>query len=215
MGLLHSIFSKRKLNKNISVLAFWGEKVSLPKHIFIGPFAKIYSYTVGDYTRVRHLCTIAHANIGKFCSIAMGVKIGIGAHPTNLVSTNSVFYLSNSLNTKLKNDIHFESYQDINIGNDVWIGEKALIMNGINIGHGAIIAAHAVVTKDIPPYAIVGGVPAKVIKYRYSEDIIKALLELKWWDWTEKQLEQNKEFFAISALKIEDIEKVKNKILKQ
>ena len=80
---------------------------------------------------------------------------------------------------------------DIVIGNDVWIGYEAVIMAGVTIGDGAIIGTRAVVTKDVPPYAIVGGVPAKPIRKRFSEDTIKMLMELRWWDWPEEKIAQN------------------------
>lgn len=213
MGLLKSMFSRKKLDKNISIFAFWTEETSLPKKVFIGPFAKIYKSKIGDYTRVRHFCTIAYANIGKFCSIARGVKIGVAGHPTNLVSTNSVFYLDNSLNDSFKNIVKYEPYKKITIGNDVWLGEESLVMGGVNIGDGAIIAAHAVVTKDVPPYAIVGGVPAKVVKYRFSPEVIDALMDLKWWEWSDNTIRENKSFFAIENLQLGDVEKIKKKIM--
>ena len=166
-----------------------------------------YRLRAVPYPRLRHFCTTAYAEIGKFCSIASGTKIGIAGHPSNLLSTNSIFYLEKSLNPKLKNEIKYNPYSKITIGNDVWIGEKCLIMPGVNIGNGAIIAAHAVVTKDVPPYAIVGGVPAKVIKYRFSNDIIEKLQKICWWDMSDEEIISHKKIFAKENLTIEDIEK--------
>ena len=206
MSLLSSLFSFKKISKDISFFALWDNKCLFDrKKCFIGPFAKMYNTKLGDYTRLRHLCTVAYAEIGKFCSIATGVKIGIAGHPTNLLSTNSIFYLDNSLNEKFKNKIEYTPYTHTIIGNDVWIGEKALIMSGVTIGDGAIIAAHAVVTKDVPPYSIVGGVPAKVIKYRFSEDVIEKLLDLKWWNMTDEEIIAHKEFFAKENISVDDI----------
>ena len=90
---------------------------------------------------------------------------------------------------------------DIVIGNDVWIGYEAVIMSGVTIGDGAIIGTRAVVTKDVPPYTIVGGVPAKQIRKRFSEETISELLELKWWDWTFEKISQNIEFIKNGDLK--------------
>jgi acetyltransferase-like isoleucine patch superfamily enzyme len=85
----------------------------------------------------------------------------------------------------------------IEIGNDVWIGTSAIILSGVKIGHGAVVAAGSIVTKSVPPYAIVGGNPAKIIKYRLSEEKIEELLEMKWWDWSEEKIKKNIDFFSI------------------
>lgn len=119
-----------------------------------------------------------NTQIGSFCSIASNVNIGLFEHPLNYLSTSPFFY-TESLGWK-------NGYQEIytkpvKIGNDVWIGINVCIKDGIEIGDGAIIAAGAVVTKNVPPYAIVAGVPAKVVKYRFSKEIIENLLKLEWW----------------------------------
>lgn len=206
MSLIASLFSFKKFSKDISFFSFWDKKCKFnEKKCFIGPFAKMYSTKMGNYTRLRHFCTVAHAEIGNFCSIATGVKIGIAGHPTNLLSTNSAFYLEHSLNENFKNDIKYTPYSQTKIGNDVWIGEKALIMSGLTIGDGAIIAAHAVVTKDVPPYSIVGGVPAKVIKYRFPKEVIDKLLEIQWWNMSDEEIIAHKKIFAKENISIEDI----------
>lgn len=207
MSLFSSIVSLKKFRKNISFLALWDKHcVFDSKKCFIGPFTKMYSAKIGNYTRLRHFCTVAHAEIGKFCSIATGTKIGIAGHPTDLLSTNSIFYLQKSLNPLFKNDIDYRPYSDIKIGNDVWIGEKCLVMSGVEIGNGAIIAAHAVVTKNVPPYAIVGGIPAKIIKYRFPEDVIQKLQEIQWWDMDDEEIVLHKKIFCKRELTLNDLE---------
>jgi acetyltransferase-like isoleucine patch superfamily enzyme len=133
---------------------------------------------------------ITRANIGAFCSIGPEVIIGgLGTHPTNFVSTHPVFYsrlCQSGITFSSENLV--EELKSVTVGNDVWIGARALILDGVTIGDGAIIAAGAVVTTDVPPYAIVGGVPAKIIRYRFSEDIISILLEWKWWELSEEIL---------------------------
>ena len=126
--------------------------------------------------------------IGSFCSIGADVTIGHGIHPLNFLSTSPYLYF-NILGFKKKKMVSHDEYwetEPIQIGNDVWIGDGVFIKNGIIIGDGAIIGAKAVVTKDVPPYAIVAGIPAKIIKYRFNKSIIKKLLQLKWWNLDEK-----------------------------
>lgn len=122
---------------------------------------------LGDYSYVGGFCKIQYATIGKFCSIAEGVKIGLGIHPTHLPSTHPAFYSPQS-HWDIKPDLslQIEEYKRIEIGDDVWIGTNAMVLDGVKIGSHAVVAAGAVVTKDVPEYAIVGGVPANVIKYR-------------------------------------------------
>jgi virginiamycin A acetyltransferase len=125
--------------------------------------------------------------IGKFCSIACGTKFlfNCANHTLKSLSTYTfpLFYEEWGLK---KSDITdaWDDKGDIIIGNDVWIGYEAVIMAGVHIGDGAIIGARAVVTKDVPPYTIVGGTPAKEIRKRFDEDVVKKLLRLQWWDWS-------------------------------
>lgn len=123
--------------------------------------------------------------IGKFCSIACGAKfIMTSANHTNSSFSAYPFPIFfEEWDENLNVSDAWDNKGDIVIGNDVWIGYDAVIMSGIHIGHGAIIGTRAVVTKDVPPYAIVGGVPAKIIKMRYDDAIIKNLLDIKWWNW--------------------------------
>jgi acetyltransferase-like isoleucine patch superfamily enzyme len=150
-------------------------------HLFGGCI--INNCKIESYTYIGKKCIIQNTTIGSFCSIANDVLIGLGKHPLENLSTSPLFYrVNNPLNIKLiDTNSSFEEYQPVKIGNDVWVGARAIILDGIAIGHGAVIAANSVVTKDVPPYAIVGGVPAKVIKYRFSNQKIKQLLESNWW----------------------------------
>jgi acetyltransferase-like isoleucine patch superfamily enzyme len=149
----------------------------------IYPFSKISNSIVNDFSYISFRCTINGCEIGKFCSIASGVKIGLGIHPINFVSTSPLFYApSNPLNYKIADELNFKENEQVLIGHDVWVGTNAVILDGITIGNGAIIGANSIVTKDVAPYSIVGGVPAKEIKKRFSDRLIKQLNTLKWWN---------------------------------
>ena len=132
--------------------------------------------------------------IGKFCSIACGTKFLFNSanHALDSLSTYPfpLFFEEWNLE-KEKVTEAWDNRGDIVIGNDVWIGYEAVILSGVTIGDGAIIGTRAVVTKDVPPYTIVGGVPAKPIRKRFDEKVIKELLKIKWWDWTEEKIARN------------------------
>lgn len=138
--------------------------------------------------------------IGKFCSIACGAKFILNSANHRLSSLSTypfpLFYEEWGLDVKNVTN-SWDNKGDIVIGNDVWIGYEAVILSGVKIGDGAVIGTRAVVTKDIPPYTIVGGVPAKGIRKRFSDDVISALLEIKWWDWSKEKIAAN--IFAIQT----------------
>lgn len=147
--------------------------------------ATLNNVTLGDFTYIGEKSVFLNTVIGKYCSIAGNVKCGLGTHPSRtFVSSHPVFYSLNPILSGITfaDKQYFDEYSNTTIGNDVWIGENAMIIGGINIGDGAIIAGGALVTKDVPPYAIVGGVPAKILKYRFEEEEVQFLLKLKWWE---------------------------------
>lgn len=134
--------------------------------------------------------------IGKFCSVASGVKFLFNAanHAMKSLSTYPfpLFWDEWGLDPFRVTEA-WDNKGDIIIGNDVWIGYEAVILAGVHIGDGAVIGARAVVTKDVAPYSVVGGVPAKEIRKRFSPDVISKLLEIKWWDWPEEKLKSRLE----------------------
>lgn len=147
-----------------------GFKIHYPKTNKVGRFTYCDKTTfIGD----------RDTEIGSFTSIAAHVFIGPGEHPLDNLSTSPYFYAKPGFKDLIE-PVYY--VKPCIIGNDVWIGDMVFIKGGIKIGDGAVVAAGAVVTKDVPPYAIVGGVPAKIIKYRFDEQTIKDLLALKWWD---------------------------------
>lgn len=149
--------------------------------------------TLGDFTYIAGNTNISKTTIGKFCSIGTYCKIGLGKHPTkDFVSTHPVFFSTlKQAQVTFADRNYFDEFAYIIIGNDVWLGANVIVVDGVKIGDGAIVAAGSVVTKDIPPYAIVGGVPAKIIKYRFEKEEIEKLLQLKWWDIDVEYLKEN------------------------
>ena len=156
--------------------------------------AKIYSGTefydssIGRHSYIGYNSEIHSCDIGAFCSIANGLIVGGAKHPLDWVSTSPVFYDVGGGTGRHLGNHKIEPLKRTSIGNDVWIGSRVIIMQGLRIGTGAVIGAGSVVTKDVPPYAIVAGCPARIIKYRFDEDTIRQLLESRWWEWSDKEL---------------------------
>jgi acetyltransferase-like isoleucine patch superfamily enzyme len=156
---------------------------------------------IGEYTTIPNVQILTWnssdtVKIGKFCSIASGVKIlGGGNHRIQRVTSYPLKYVL-LYNMRKRTDDCSESRGPTVIGNDVWIGLDAIVLSGITIGDGAVVSAGAVVTKDVPPYAIVGGNPAKIIAYRFSEEQIKDLLKIKWWNMDTKKIKDNINLFG-------------------
>ena len=206
MGLItnyiKSFCTKTRYLKSISLFSFWDDKSDVSSKVYLAQGVNLGNTSIGNYTRIRQLSTLHHVDVGKYCSISRNVRIGLGRHPLNLISTNSIFYSKNktSLRHDWRKEIDFEEHEQTKIGNDVWIGEFVTIPGGITIGDGAVIATKSVVTKDVPPYAIVGGVPAKVLRYRFDEETIVALLKIKWWDLSDDEIERNIELFTLPNL---------------
>ena len=149
----------------------------------IYPFSIVTNSLIKDYSYVSYSCIINNCKIGKFCSIARSVKIGLGKHPINFISTSPLFYSpTNPLKIVLSKELKYKESETVNIGNDVWIGANVIVLDGVTIGNGAVIGANSVVNKDVLPFSIVGGVPAKEIKKRFPQIIINAIEESKWWD---------------------------------
>jgi acetyltransferase-like isoleucine patch superfamily enzyme len=191
MKILKAFINKEKIkyfDQISSVSSFFNS--TLGNHSRIYSFSRVSDAKIGNFTYISHQCIVNNCEIGNYCSIARGVKIGLGKHPTNFISTSPIFYsLVNPLKKVVSQHQKFTEFERTFIGSDVWIGVNAIINDGVKIGDGAIIGANAIVTKDIPPFAIAVGCPAKVIKYRFSEENIEKLLSLKWWEKNISELE--------------------------
>ena len=129
--------------------------------------------------------------IGNFCAIANGVSIFLGGNHRHDWITTFPFGWTHSQNFKKMKGVHNATRGDVVIENDVWIGDGATIMSGVRIGNGAIVAANSHVVKDVEPYSMVGGNPAKLIKYRFSPEVIAKLLKIQWWNWDDTKINEN------------------------
>lgn len=153
---------------------------------------KMSGAELGDYSYIQSASRIFNCTIGKFCSIAAGVSIAPGMHDPTRVTTHPAFYFyTESIPRVFVDQSKIPVCKPVAIGHDVWIGEKAIILDGVTVGNGAVIAAGAVVTKDVAPYEIVGGVPARHLKYRFDEATIAGIEKSQWWDWPEERLRKN------------------------
>lgn len=195
-----ALVRRKKLAKSID--GFWAScwSYATPDCRFSG-FNRIYrraylrDTSLGRMSYVAESSRIGFTDIGAFCSIGPNVMLGgMGWHPTDRLSTHPAFYSTRSQAStsfiKPGNGVEQEDeLKRSKVGNDVWMGVGCIVLDGLSIGDGAIIAAGAVVTKNVPPYAIVGGVPARIIRYRFDRETIAALLAWRWWDLSNAELE--------------------------
>ena len=158
-------------------------------------FCRVYNSTIDSFTYVGRGSNILNADIGKFCSISSNVNVGLGSHPIEMISTSPVFHTKKNVLNKSFACFKIPSEKKITIGNDVWIGMNVIVKNGIKIGDGAIIGAGSIVTKDVESFAIVAGIPAKFIRYRFDEDERTLIKNSKWWNWSEDKIKNNIEVF--------------------
>lgn len=157
--------------------------------------------SIGDYTYMGSGNIYDKVYIGKFCSIAQNVTIGPGEHYLDRVSTYPVHI--RALGEEGADDL--PKQQPTRIGNDVWCGNNAVIMQGVSVGDGAVIAAGCIVTKDVPPYAIMVGCPGRVLRYRHPENIRQLLQQLQWWDKDVEWLRTHRDLFYAQGSELEDM----------
>jgi len=163
--------------------------VRLKGEVTLGRYTSIFGPACDAYSLLNSI------SIGSFCSIARGVKIQEYNH--NIDCPTTYFIKANMFNDK--SAVEQISSGPITVGSDVWIGADSLILSGTSIGTGAIVAANSVVTKDVPPYTIVGGSPAKHLRHRFDLETIEYLLKLRWWELPAEELQLNKEFFSCTG----------------
>ena len=164
---------------------------SLGRYVEIGEGVVMLASTLGDYSYAERFCDIANAGIGKFANIASFVRIGATDHPMDRASQHHFLYRSEYYWDDAEPDRAFFAHRAsrrATVGHDTWLGHGSMVMPEVTVGHGAVVAAKAVVTKDVPPYAIVAGVPARVIKWRHAPPVAERLMALAWWDWDHARL---------------------------
>jgi len=170
------------------------ESCEFERYVVIFEDTKLYECKVGAYSYIQSGGRIFNCEIGRFCSIASSVTIAPGIHVISRISTHPIFVQKSTplpkVYAKCDNII---SQKKVKIGNDVWIGEKVVILDGVKVGNGAVIAAGAVVVKDVESYSVVGGVPARHLKYRFDEKTIKTLQQSQWWNYPDDWFEKNAE----------------------
>jgi phosphonate metabolism protein (transferase hexapeptide repeat family) len=170
----------------------------LGKYTQIGRFSVLRNVTMGDYSYCDGFNEMDYATIGKFCSIATFARVNPGNHPAyTRVAQHHFTYRSSNFGLGPDDDTFFEWRKQhwVTIGNDVWIGHKATVMPGVTVGNGAAIGTGAVVTKDVEPYAVVAGVPAKKLKMRFDDALIVKIEKSRWWDWDHETLRARLEDF--------------------
>lgn len=172
-----------KFVRKIQIAAVTGSRLEQPCKINSRSNAK--NITMGRYSYCGDSCTLLDCDIGRYTSIASNVSVGLSGHPLHWASTSPAFYRCADRQS-VPNDMASVSYEPpvirTRIGNDVWIGEGAMIKSGVSIGNGAVVAMGSIVTHDVPPYAIVGGNPARVIRMRFAPEIAERMEKSQWWD---------------------------------
>lgn len=195
------IFSARVRNcklKNDALIRDFSqvENSILGKRVDLQRMAMIFNSQIGDYTYTGRNFTCWNAQIGKFCSISWNVSIGGANHDYKRISQHAFLYAPQFGMMEKGQEPGYNRFDsDCVIGNDVWIGCNAVICRNVKIGDGAVIAAGAVVTKDVPPYTIVGGVPAKKIKERCSKNFANRLRNAQWWNLPPATIKENFQLF--------------------
>lgn len=180
---------------------FWASIGSYVRSSYFGGNNRLYGTTgvmdssIGRYTYVAG-AQVSLTTVGAFCSIGPRALLGgLGRHPTNYLSTHPAFYsITKQAGATFADRTYYSEQATLEVGNDVWIGANAIILDGLKIGDGVIVAAGSVVTKSIPPYAIIGGCPARVIRYRFDEKDIERLLSIRWWDLSDPTLRKVAEY---------------------
>ena len=180
--------------------------VELEDNVGIRPLVKMERCTVGRCSSMGTLSAAYDAKIGRFCSIARECYIGGANHPLDRVTSSGCFYLKENYTGKCYYENDYDWHTHTVIGNDVWLGARTMIMGGVTVSDGAVIGAGSIVTKDVGPYEIWAGNPARFIRKRFDDETIEKLLKSKWWDWSDEKLEEKGHSFINAEDFLKEIE---------
>lgn len=203
-----TLYYLSKILKKGRFSAIWNSRIDKTSKIESG--SSFSNSVMGRYSFCGYDCEITNTIIGNFTSIANNVVIGGATHPMEWVGMSPVFYSGRDSVKKKFTYFDLESPKDTLVGNDVWIGRSAIIISGVNIGDGSVIGAGSVVTKDVPPYAIVAGNPARVIRFRFDKITIERLVKISWWNFNNVDLKTYSKFIKDPNLFINTIETKNN-----
>lgn len=202
---------KRGILKRVSrLLSRVDDESKIHPTVRINRFVTIADCHIDRYTYLGPRTKSYYSDIGSFCSISWDCHIGLSSHGMTSVSTSPIFEtaVNGTGASWVSNSEGHDAPSRTKIGHDVWIGARAIILEGVTIGSGAVVAAGAIVTRDVAPYAVVAGVPAKHVKYRFSPEVIAELLECRWWLASEKDIRNSIEIFQKRNIDVSDIRKL-------